>query len=141
MSCRNLRRQERERWAEAERRLEEASGKPYCDFVELLPIAAALARPDLVPVVWPALKTALEVRKTGARLHGDTCMACDRTWKLADPALALVVLMPEAQVGGASLICASCARRPDLRERAVTFLRELYRDDPTMRVVHGPHRA
>jgi hypothetical protein len=66
MSCRNLRRQQRERWAKAERLLEEASGKPYRDFVELLPIPAALVRPALAPVVWSALQTALLVRKTGA---------------------------------------------------------------------------
>jgi hypothetical protein len=141
MSYRDLRRQQRQRWAEAERLLEEASGKPYRDFVELLPIPAALARPDLRPVVWSALQPALLVRRTGAGLNGDTCMAYDRTWKVIDPALALVVLMPEARVGATSLVCARCARRPDLRERAMALLRELYRDDPTMRVAHGPRRA
>jgi hypothetical protein len=141
MSYWNLLRQQRRRQKQVERLLEEASGKPYCDFVELLPIPVALVRPDLAPVVWSALQTAVLVRKTGARVNGDICMACDRTWKLAEPALALVVRMPEAQVGATSLVCTSCARRPDLRERAMALLRELYRDDPTMRVVHGPRRA
>jgi hypothetical protein len=133
-------REQRERWAEAERRLEEASGKPYRDFVELLSIRDAPARPDLRPVVSSALQTALLARKTGAGLNGDTCMACDWTWKLAEPALALVIMMPEARVGATSLVCARCARRPDLRERAMALLREFY-PDANVRVVHRSRRG
>jgi hypothetical protein len=143
MSYRNLRRQQRESWAKAERLLEEASGKPYRDFVELLPIPAALTRLDLAPLVRNVLETVRAVQKTGARLYGCACTVCDQTWDAlpVGPALALALLMPEAQVCGIGLICTRCARRPDCRERAVSFLRDLYRDDPTMRETRGPGRG
>jgi hypothetical protein len=129
---RNLRRLQRKRQKQAER------GGPFLHLAEMLSIRDALLRPDLAPLVMHTLKTAYLVHTTGARLDPDTYLTCDQTWQLVDPVLALVVTMPEDQAAGVSLVCAHCARRPDLRERAVTFLRGFYGADTTMRVVHGP---
>jgi hypothetical protein len=130
---RNLRRLQRKRQKQAE------CGGPFLHLVEMLSIRDALLRPDLAPLVMHTLKTAYLVRKTGARLDPDTCLTCDQTWQLVDPVLALVVTMPEDQAAGVSLVCVHCARCPDLRERAVGFLRRFYGADTTMRVAHGPH--
>jgi hypothetical protein len=129
---RNLRRRQRKKSVRAER------GGPFLHLAEMLSIRDAVARPDLAPVMLPVLGKAYLAHKTGVRLDGDTCLTCDRTWQLVDPMLALVVTMPEDQAAGVSLVCASCARRPDLRERAIAFLRGFYGTDTTMQVVHGP---
>jgi hypothetical protein len=143
MSYRNLRRRQCECRALAERQLDEASGRPFHNSAELLSIGDALERPDLAPLVRVTLDTAYVASKTNELLDVCACVSCGESWDTlpAGPALALVVMMPEARVGDVNFVCGRCARRPDLHEQVTRFLRQLHGDDATMRVAHAPGRA
>jgi hypothetical protein len=109
MSYRNLRRRQCECRALAERQLDEASGRPFHNSAELLSIGDALERPDLAPLVRVTLDTAYVASKTNELLDVCACVSCGESWDTlpAGPALALVVMMPEARVGDVNFVCGS----------------------------------
>lgn len=97
---------------------------------ELLPLAEALAQPQLGPSVAIALQGAARLAVLGEEPpFGSCCMLCDRRWSMARMPVAAVLSQPEEyRQGFVALVCRGCLEDEPamVGERLKSALHELF---------------
>lgn len=97
---------------------------------ELLPLAEALAQPQLGPSVAIALQAAARVAVLGEEPpNGSCCFLCDRPWNMGRvPVAAVLSQSDEQRHGFVALVCRSCLEDEPatVGERLKAALQELF---------------